>query len=181
MLSKPLTEYGVMRVFSQRNHNEGIPQTRDIRTQAGQGLTEFALAFPIFLVVVIMVLEFGFLLHGYVSVVFAAREGARAGAVFLYQGDCSWTQNDLLRESGTVCSGHQYTDNIRNSVARAMTVHPNPTVSITYSPTPVPPVPPSRTGHLVTVGVSYDHYWLAGILSSSPVTLSSTATARLEP
>jgi Flp pilus assembly protein TadG len=47
----------------------------------GQALTEFALVIPIFLLVLSGVLDFGFMLFSRMSVINAAREGARAGAM----------------------------------------------------------------------------------------------------
>jgi hypothetical protein len=48
--------------------------------QRGQGLVEFALAFPVFLLIVLGIFEFGRLFVTYISVYAAAREGARYGA-----------------------------------------------------------------------------------------------------
>jgi len=55
-------------------------QSKKRNLQHGQGMVEFALAFPIFLVLVIGIMEFGRLLVTYSSVYVAAREGARHGA-----------------------------------------------------------------------------------------------------
>ncbi|MHB1119198.1 MAG: TadE/TadG family type IV pilus assembly protein [Bellilinea sp.] len=46
----------------------------------GQSMVEFALAFPIFLLIVFAIFEFGRLFITYTSVYAAAREGARFGA-----------------------------------------------------------------------------------------------------
>ena len=63
----------------------------------GQGLLEFALALPIFLLLVLGVIEFGRLLAVVSSVTTAAREGARYGSAsgsdtvagpFYYRGGC---------------------------------------------------------------------------------------------
>ncbi len=48
--------------------------------QRGQGMVEFALAFPVFLLIVLGIFEFGRLFVIYTSVYAAAREGARYGA-----------------------------------------------------------------------------------------------------
>ena len=50
------------------------------RSRKGQGLVEFALAFPVFLLIIIGIFEFGRLFITYTSVYAAAREGARWGA-----------------------------------------------------------------------------------------------------
>ena len=48
--------------------------------QRGQGLVEFALAFPVFLLIILGIFEFGRLFITYTSIYAAAREGARFGA-----------------------------------------------------------------------------------------------------
>lgn len=50
------------------------------KLSGGQSMVEFALAFPIFLLIVIGIMEFGRLFITYTSVYAAAREGARYGA-----------------------------------------------------------------------------------------------------
>jgi len=55
-----------------------LPRTWKVRR--GQSMVEFALAFPIFLLIVIGIMEFGRLFITYTSVYSAAREGARYGA-----------------------------------------------------------------------------------------------------
>src|SRR3990170_2073926 len=50
------------------------------RSRKGQGMVEFALAFPVFLLIVLGIFEFGRLFIVYTSVYAAAREGARYGA-----------------------------------------------------------------------------------------------------
>jgi len=51
-----------------------------IGSRKGQGIVEFALAFPVFLLIIIGIFEFGRLFIVYTSVYAAAREGARFGA-----------------------------------------------------------------------------------------------------
>ena len=50
------------------------------KNRKGQGIVEFALAFPVFLLIVLGIFEFGRLFVIYTSVYAAAREGARYGA-----------------------------------------------------------------------------------------------------
>lgn len=56
--------------------------------QRGQTMVEFALAFPIFLMIVLGIFEFGRLFFIYTSIYSAAREGARYGAAVENQNDC---------------------------------------------------------------------------------------------
>ena len=46
----------------------------------GQALVEFSLLVPVFLVILLIMLEFGFALNDYMSISYASREGARTGA-----------------------------------------------------------------------------------------------------
>ena len=48
--------------------------------QAGQGLVEFAFLLPVFLLILLGMLEFGFAFNHNLSLEYATREGARAGA-----------------------------------------------------------------------------------------------------
>ena len=46
----------------------------------GQALVEFSMLVPVFLVILLVMLEFGFALNDYLSIDYASREGARTGA-----------------------------------------------------------------------------------------------------
>jgi Flp pilus assembly protein TadG len=54
---------------------------RGIRNRKGQSTVEFALILPVLLLLIFAIIEFGFILNAYVTVVSAAREGARYGIV----------------------------------------------------------------------------------------------------
>ena len=51
------------------------------KSEGGQALVEFVLLFPLVLVVILFVVEFGFALHAHITVNSAAREAARHAAV----------------------------------------------------------------------------------------------------
>jgi len=64
----------------------------------GQSMVEFALAFPIFLLIVIGIFEFGRLFITYTSVYAAAREGARFGSAVENLSTCgAGIQSNALR------------------------------------------------------------------------------------
>ena len=80
--------------------------------KSGQSLVEFALALPLLVLLLYGLAEFGFLLYGHVQVTNAAREGARAGSLYLgsrfhYTAasgeDCwsmqSWVENALVQHT----------------------------------------------------------------------------------
>ena len=61
---------------------------RDRKRQRGQGLVEFALFVPLFLVLLFAMLDFGFALYTNLTIEYASREGARVGAA-LASGNAS--------------------------------------------------------------------------------------------
>ncbi len=68
-----------MRNFFFQKHTKKLP---------GQGLVEFALVFPIFLLLILGIIEFGRLMITVSSVYSAAREAARYGSASDYYTDC---------------------------------------------------------------------------------------------
>jgi Flp pilus assembly protein TadG len=58
-----------------------IVNSRRHRSRFGQALVEFALVFPIFMLVLAGIMDFGFMLYSRMSVINAAREGARAAVM----------------------------------------------------------------------------------------------------
>ena len=63
-----------------RNGRNEPPDRSRRSTQAGQGLVEFALTLPIFVLLMMGVLEFGFLYNNILTVQYAARQGVSAAA-----------------------------------------------------------------------------------------------------
>ena len=63
----------------------------------GQGLVEFALVIlPLFLIL-LGIVQFGFIFNSYVTMTNAAREGGRTGSIHIYDRSLSKAQNDLAR------------------------------------------------------------------------------------
>ncbi len=81
---------------------------KDKTKSRGQGIVEFALALPIFLVLVFGIIEFGRLLFTYAMVSSASREAARYGSAAGYLGgvlrfqDCQGIEAAALRIGGIV-------------------------------------------------------------------------------
>ena len=67
-----------MIIRRQHGHQPAIGARR--RRQRGQGLVEFALLVPVFLLILLGMLEFGFAFNHNLTLDVATREGARAGA-----------------------------------------------------------------------------------------------------
>jgi Flp pilus assembly protein TadG len=69
------------------------------RAQRGQSLVEFSLVMMPLFVILLGILQFGFIFNAYVTVTNAAREGARSGTVYVAQPLQSKAQNDLARNN----------------------------------------------------------------------------------
>ena len=65
--------------------------------EAGQSLVEFSLIlFPLFLIL-LAIIQFGFIFSSYVTMTNAARDAARIGTIYVYDPDLSKLQNDVKR------------------------------------------------------------------------------------
>jgi Flp pilus assembly protein TadG len=132
--------------------------------EKGQALVEFALLFPIFLLLLFAIIDFGMGFYSWITVTNAAREGARLGVVMATSQqieDRVYQTADLPNEST------QMTVTVTNAADQG-----------------------GQPGDSVTVRVDYDYDLitpLAGIVSffsgnvlGPTLTFSSTAEMRLE-
>jgi Flp pilus assembly protein TadG len=65
--------------------------------QRGQSLVEFALVMMPLFIIILGIIQFGFIFNAYVTITNAAREGGRTGTVYVYDPSKSKDQNDLAR------------------------------------------------------------------------------------
>jgi Flp pilus assembly protein TadG len=65
----------------------------------GQSLVEFALILGPLLLLLLGVVQFGFIFNTYVTVSTAAREAAREGSIYVYDRTLTKTANDALRNA----------------------------------------------------------------------------------
>lgn len=157
--------------------------------ERGQSALETALTLPLVFTLIMGVLELGVAFNAYTTLVSAAREGARAGAVYLYDSAYSQTANDQNRESG-IGTVTPYTDNIRDTVASSLGIlsnslpafDKNSDVTISYAPPPgATRLLQTRKGELVSVRVVYRHSLMTQLLANqSAITMTAQATARIE-
>ena len=75
---------------------------RALHRQDGQAAIEFILMFPFMMLVLLFIIEFGFILHAYISVVESAAEGARYAAVGNPPSPGACTANDGTVQGRTV-------------------------------------------------------------------------------
>ncbi len=134
-------------------------RTRD----RGQGLTEFAIVIPVFLLVMFAIFDFGFMAYSRLTVMNAAWEGARAGV--------------MLADRTTITD---VVDATVKSVSFALT-----TSSLTIK-SPCVPVgscdfnATAKPGDSVQVTVTYQYRTFFPLLFGATLTLSSTVQMVLE-
>ena len=138
------------------------PNKKRRRQERGQSMVEFALALPLFLVIVFAVIDFGLGLRAWISITNAAREGARIGAV---RGTCDVIEDQVVLTSGGLVTSADQIDIDPSTCDGA-------------------------AGSQVTVTVSYEYEFvtpLGGMLSvfggaglPSTINLESTSDMRVE-
>ena len=141
---------------------------RSLRADSGAELIEFALTLPLLLLVVLGIIEFGFMFHEYEVVTNAAREGARIAVLPAYSAaDAQTRAVQYLQASGL----------------QPAQITPAPTVT---GPTAVA-LGGGKCVSTMTVTVSYSHPvpFLSGIMSYfgqtfGAVTLHGSSTMRTE-
>lgn len=131
------------------------------RGQRGQALVEFALVIPLFLILVLGIVDFGLGLRAWISITNSAREGARVGAV---RGNCDAIIEQVMDTSGGLVTADD---------------------QVTISPSDCD----TNAGDSVSVTVDYEYNFvtpLGGMLSligggiPSSVSISSTSVMRVE-
>ena len=75
-----------------------------LRSEDGQAATELALVFPILLVILIAIAQFGILFNNYITLTDATRTGARKAAVSRFTGDQGAAATLAVRALWTACS-----------------------------------------------------------------------------
>ena len=147
------------------------------RSGKGQSMIEFALTFPLVVMLIVAALEMGFYLYDYENLVTATRAAARAGAVYLNETNCP--NNDQNRLDGTGCTT-PYADNIRATLNRTLGPRLGSVTNVSVTYFQATPWVSTRQGDRMQVDVSYQHRMLTGLAGSVTIPLSARATARIE-
>ena len=85
-----------MRATSIQRHNR---HDVDRGSETGQSLVEFSLLLmPLFLIL-LGIIQFGFIFNTYVTMTNAARDAARLGTIYVYDRSLTKAQNDLARNN----------------------------------------------------------------------------------
>lgn len=74
-----------------------VPFRLSRRRERGQSLVEFALIMTPLMLMLLAIVQFGFIFNTYVTITNATREAARTGTIVLYDSSLSKAQNDLAR------------------------------------------------------------------------------------
>ncbi len=157
----------------------------------GQAAIELAITFPIVFALVVLIVEIGFAFHTYLTLTEAARHGAKAGAVYLFDHSVSadpaaaLVANDQNRVSGTGTST-PYQDNVRATVAgvlarlgpRSAGFDRNAHVTVSY--TPAVASNDTRKGDLITVRVVFPYRFLTGVFTDATISMHAEATEQIE-
>jgi Flp pilus assembly protein TadG len=98
-----------MRLYRRRTEPQDAASTRPSRPASGQSLVEFSLVLMPLFVIMLAIIQFGFIFNAYVTITNSAREGARNGTIYIYDAGLSKAQNDLARN-----------ETIRSSVIASM-------------------------------------------------------------
>lgn len=94
--------------------------------QRGQGLVEFSLVLIPLLMILLGIIQFGFVFNAYITMSNATREGARVGTIYVYAAAQSKAQNDLARNTAIK-------DAVKGSMNLLATTAPRFTTSSTWS------------------------------------------------
>jgi len=135
------------------------------RGAAGQSLVEFALVFPVLIIMLIAIFDFGRLVFAYNAITNAAREGARVGIINQTE---SGIQDEVINQGTSL-----------GLVAGDVVV----TYVKSDAPTqPCPDDPPTSLECLVVVTVSYDWQAITPVIGSivGPVTVTAISEMPIE-
>jgi len=140
--------------------------------ESGQALVEFALIVPLFLAIVVGVIQFGVALNFWLDLQRLANQGARSAAVNCGSGSnqCGPTTLEAYLDRKTAA----------NPGGQVISGGNDPTVEICYvPPSPMPAGWQPDTGDAVRVSLK-ERYRLQAIVGLAKVDLTAKATMRLE-
>jgi Flp pilus assembly protein TadG len=148
-------------------------------SEDGQSLVEFALIVPPLLLLLLGVIQFGFIFNTVVTMSTAAREAARDGSVYQYSTSISKSANDLARNNkikstllvsmnGLSKTSPQFANGSTwtTSTSGTTSTFTNGDITVTYElPTGVT-ASDSRTGYRVTVQANYHQDLIIPLISN---------------
>jgi Flp pilus assembly protein TadG len=148
-----------------------IQRRRGRRRTRGQALVEFSLILPVFILVLSGIMDFGVLLYSRITVINAAREGARAASIV---ADATTIPTVVTGRVKAVSSGLTTTSPTMTitSTCVAIATSPGPcTFSTTTS---------SQPGDAISVTVNYKYSSFFPLLFGAQIPLSATVQMVME-
>lgn len=146
-----------------------IHRRRQRRTR-GQSLVEFALVLPIFFLILAGIMDFGFLLYSRMTVINAAREGARVGITY---SDTPTQIPAHVTNAVTGAGGGMLNSGMVTVSCIAAATSPSPQCSGGSFTN-------AKPGDSVRVVVTYPHHAFFPLLFGATIDLSSTVQMTLE-
>ena len=157
-------------------HARPIPALCARADARGQSLVEFSLVLVPLFILLLGIIQFGFIFNTYVTMTNAAREGARTGTIYLYDRTHSKSENDLARNNAIKVSllasmnflgktTPQFATDTTWSTGTPLTFA-NGDLTVTYAvPTGITDTD-ARTGEQVTVRAGYHQDLIVPLISS---------------
>jgi Flp pilus assembly protein TadG len=168
-------------------HPFGRGRRRDVR---GQGLVEFALVFPVIVLILFGVFDFGRAIYAYNTIANAARQGARVAAVNQVVTANTRCNEDMPVEnpldpdwSVLACAASSAVSlGVQTSDVVVAYTPPASTPTLACPSIPSPPTSPLSVGCIVSVTVKYKWTPNTPVIGNilGPITLVSTSTMPIE-
>jgi len=143
--------------------------------ERGQSLVEFSLVLTPLFLVLLGIVQFGFIFNTYVTLTNATRDAARQGTIVIYDRSISKDQNDLARNEAVkdaLMASMNYLKksapqfSVGSTWTNSGSTFTNGDLTITYvTPTGVPESDP-RTGQRLTVTANYHHDLLIPLIAA---------------
>jgi Flp pilus assembly protein TadG len=134
----------------------------------GQSLVEFSLILTPLFLLLLGIVQFGFIFNTYVTVTSATREAARSGSIYVYDRTLTKSANDLARNNeiksellaslnGLAKAAPNFSNgpSWTSSVSGTTTVYTNGDITITYMLPGTVTANDPRQGYRVTVRATY--------------------------
>jgi Flp pilus assembly protein TadG len=166
--------------------------------QRGQGIAEFALVFPIIVLLLVAVFDMGRAVYAYTTITNAARQGARVAAVNqLYPAESDTTCRENMPVEDISLGGSPTWSARACAASSATSLGLNPTnVTVSYAPPassalacptgPAPALPSANTpfhvGCIASVTVTYTWSPITPIIATfmGPITMTATSQMPVE-
>jgi Flp pilus assembly protein TadG len=141
----------------------------------GQSLVEFSLVLTPLFLLLLGIIQFGFIFNAFVTMTNAAREGARTGTIVIYDRGLSQAQNDLARneaiKTAVLASMNLLGKTSPNFATgstwtQSGTTYTNGDLKVTYTLPATVTATDARTGYQLTVTATYHQDLIIPIVSN---------------